>query len=421
MAAAVTLLALPMLARLGVDNSIEVWIDREGEDFAAYQEFLDAFGSEEVVLVLYRLPDAIDLPLLERLTDLRLELEEIDGVRRVRDLAQVYARGFGLLGIEAFRRELEGSPFYRNFLISADGGTAATWIELEGHELRNRAEIVEAVQAAITASQICDVLPEGKTHLAGSPVIDHALDDGSKRAALTLFPLVFLLSAILLLAFFPHLYGVAIPFLSVGGGIVWILALMAAFDRSLSMVTVTLPPLLWVLGLSTSVHLLSRCRQLLAAGQELEQAIRHSMAELARPCLLSAITTALGFGSLIASTMQPVREMGMFAALGILLCLAGNFLLFPFLARVFPPRPSTLCGGRHPVLHALARLRPAPRPADRRYRRGSGSDAPGLALRPACRRQRHRILQARFADRRHLQSGAGRLHRSVFDRDTAHP
>ena len=67
-------------------------------------------------------------------------------------------------------------------------------------------------------------LPGGEVHLAGSPVIDHALDEGSLRAARTLFPLVFLLSAVLLLFFFPRPYGVAIPFLSVGAGIVWILA-----------------------------------------------------------------------------------------------------------------------------------------------------------------------------------------------------
>ncbi len=354
LAAVLTLAALPWLAGLGVDNSIEVWIDREGEAFTAYREFLDAFGSEEYVLVLYRLPAAVELPFLERLTDLRFELEEIDGVQRVRDLAQVYARGFSLLGLDAFQHELAESPFYRNFLISADGATAATWIELEGREHRDRGSLVEGIRAAIDEAAFRDAVPGGEVHLAGSPVIDHALDEGSRHASLTLFPLVFLLSAILLLAFFPRPYGVAIPFLSVGAGIVWILALMAAAGRSLNMVTVTLPPLLWVLGLSTSIHLLSRCRQLLGAGEEIETAIRRSMAELGRPCLLSALTTALGFGSLVASTMRPVREMGVFAALGILLCLAGNFLLFPFLARALPPSPSAEGGRRHPLLHALA-------------------------------------------------------------------
>ncbi len=344
-----TLAAVPLLARLGVNNSIEVWIDREGEDFAAYQEFLDAFGSEEYVLVIYPLPVDFDLSLLERLTDLRFAFEEIEGVRRVRCLSDVYARGFGILGIEAFRREIMESPLYRNFLVSADGRRAALWIELDGREHRDRTALVEAVEAAVRETP-----PGSETWLAGSPVIDKALDEGSRRASLTFFPLVFLLSSALLLLFFPRPFGVLIPFASVGAGIVWILALMTLADCSLNMVTVTLPPLLWVLGLSTSIHLLSRTRQLLAAGAGLDEAIPEAMRELAHPCLLSAVTTAMGFASLTASTMRPVQEMGVFAALGVLLCLASNFLLFPFLARRFPPRPAAGDSLRHPVLGALA-------------------------------------------------------------------
>ncbi len=347
-AAVATLAALPLTAGLGVNNSIEVWIDREGEAFGAYREFLDAFGSEEFVLVVYRLPADFDLAFLERLTDLRFALEEIPGVRRVRCLSQVYARGFGLLGLEAFKTELRESPFYHNLLVSPDGRTAAVWVELERGQ-RDRSRLAAEIEAAVRETP-----PREEFWLAGSPVIDRALDEGSQRAAQTFFPLVFLLSGVLLLFFFPRPFGVLVPFLSVGAGIVWILALLTATGGKLNMVTVTLPPLLWVLGLSTSIHLLSRTRQLLASGFELDEAIPEAMRELAHPCLLSAVTTALGFASLVASTMRPVREMGVFAALGILLCLGSNFLLFPFLARAFPPRPAGADSLRHPVLGALA-------------------------------------------------------------------
>ena len=87
-----------------------MWIDREGEAFAAYREFLDAFGSEEYVLVIYRPPADLGLGFLEQLTDLKLSLEEIDGVARAQCLSGIYSRFFGLLGIEAFRRELRESP-----------------------------------------------------------------------------------------------------------------------------------------------------------------------------------------------------------------------------------------------------------------------------------------------------------------------
>ena len=351
LAVVATLAALPWLIGLRVNNSIEVWIDREGDPFGAYVEFLDTFGSEEYILVIYRLPAELDQGFIEQLAELRLNLDDIPGVRRVQCLSAVFSKFFGLLGLEAFRDEVRGSPFYRDFLVSDDATRGAVWIELEGREQRDRAAIVEAVRRAVLAASAL-----GPMHLAGSPVIDEALDRGSQRSARTFFPLVFLLSGLLLLVFFQRPYGVVIPFLSAGVGIGWTLGIMGLAGRSLNMVTVTLPPLLWVLALSTSIHLLSRSRQLLAAGVDLDQALRQAMKELARPCLLSALTTALGFGSLSASSMQPVREMGLFAALGILLCLVSNFLLFPYLARRLPPVPRAATVDEHPILAALGAL-----------------------------------------------------------------
>ena len=413
-AVALTLAAAPLLMSLGVDNSIEGWIDRDSEAFSAYQEFLDAFGSEEYILVIYSLPADFDLAFLERLTDLRWTLEEISGVRGVRCLSEIYSRGFGLLGIEAFRRDLLESPFYRDFMVSADRGSgeghrAAMWVELEGRELRDSTAIVAQVEAATR-----EAAPGEEIYLAGSPIIDQALDEGSRRASRTFFPLVFLLSAALLLCFFPHPYGVLIPFCSVGAGIVWILGLMALSGSSLNMVTVALPPLLWVLGLSTSIHLLSRCRQLLAAGAELDEAIPRAMGELARPCCSSAITTALGFGSLIASSMQPVREMGLFASLGILLGLSSNFLLFPCLARLFPPLPAESSANHHPVLAALG-LFIERRPRTIAILAGvMGLTHRGGAAGTAGRFERDLVLQERLEGRRHLPAGARRLHRTVL-------
>ena len=140
----VTLAAIPGLLNLRVNNSIEVWIDREGGTFSAYAEFLDAFGSEEYILVIYRLPEVIEGEFVADLADLRLSLEEIEGVRRVQCLSAVYAKFFGLLGIDAFREEIRGSPLYRDFLVSGDGTRGALWIELAGREQRDRAAIVVA-------------------------------------------------------------------------------------------------------------------------------------------------------------------------------------------------------------------------------------------------------------------------------------
>ena len=130
-----------------------------------------------------------------------------------------------------------------------------------------------------------------------------------------------------------RLAGVVIPILSVGCGLIWTLALLVVSGRSLDMVTVALPPVVWVVGLATSIHLLARCQSRLRHGDGASEAIPDTLTTLGRPCLMSAVTTAIGFGALSVSSMPPVREMGVFAAVGVLCCLVSNFLLFPLLGR----------------------------------------------------------------------------------------
>lgn len=335
-AAFLTLAALPFLLRLGVDNGLEVWLDRDAPEHAVYRELVESFGSEELILVIYRLPP---LPpagaetVLELLAALRRHLDALPGVRRVEDLSGIRERFFAGADADAFWRDVEVSPLYRNLLVSESGAVpgggrlAATRVLLEPPEDGDRTGLVAAVREAAGG------LPAGwDVRLAGPPVLNVALDRASRRASATFFPLVFALSALLLWLVFRRLAAVVVPFAAVGAGVTWTLGLMAATGHSLSMVTAALPPVVWVLGLSTSIHLLVAARRQRARGADRREAAALGVSELARPCLVSALTTALGFAALTFASMEPVRQMGVFGAFGVLACLAASFLLFPALA-----------------------------------------------------------------------------------------
>lgn len=324
--AALTVLALPRLDGLEVDNSLEVWLPPGGAEQQRYQEFVDEFGSEEYVLVIYPLALPLEDGFLEQLVDLRFELEDVDGVAGVYDLSGIYSRFYTLVGRERFEQDLS-TPFYSRFLVSDDLEFAATWVLLDLSAADGRSSVVGGIRRGAEQAGL------DRFWLAGSPVLNQALDDSSTGAARRFFPLVFVVSALLLLWVFRRLAGVLIPVISVGCGLIWTLALLVAGGESLDMVTVTLPPVLWVVGLATSIHLLARSQARLRSGEAVESSIRDSLVELIPPCVMSALTTAIGFGALAASSMQPVRVMGTYAAIGVFCCLASNLLLFPLLGR----------------------------------------------------------------------------------------
>ncbi len=355
---ALAVAALPVVAGLGIDNSVEEWVDRAGPEWATYREFVQRFGSEEFILVVYPLPEAVDHEFLMRLTDLRLTLQEVPGVRTVHDLSGIYARFFPGADPQAFLRDAVATPFYRRFLVSPDGRLGAQWLELDIDRPERRREIVAGVEAAVARHDL-----GGPVHLAGSPVVNAALDVTSTRAAGRFFPWVFVVSATLLALRYRSVHGVILPFLGAGCALVMTLAVLRLTGGSLDMVTVALPPVLWVLGLATALHLTSDTRRRVAAGEPSREAATAAVRALARPCAASAATTALGFLALATSSMAPVREMGLFAALGVVLCLGANLALFPALGgrwiRRVPAAEATLpTGGSLVRLATLAGRRP---------------------------------------------------------------
>ena len=74
-----------------------------------------------------------------------------------------------------------------------------------------------------------------------------------------------------------------------------------------------------------------------------------ALSDASMPCALASATTAMGFLSLLTATMEPVRELGVFAALGILLNFGVNFTVGPALLcwLKVPPRPEQANGMEH--------------------------------------------------------------------------
>ena len=106
-------------------------------------------------------------------------------------------------------------------------------------------------------------------------------------------------------------------------------------------------------------NLQERSRRLLSAvspevGQELQLAllrgayrgaetIAAAVEHVCTPCLLTSLTTAIGFGSLLTSDIRPVADFGVAAALAALLTFGVTMLVVPAAAALMaPPSPKAM-------------------------------------------------------------------------------
>jgi predicted RND superfamily exporter protein len=98
--------------------------------------------------------------------------------------------------------------------------------------------------------------------------------------------------------------------------------------------SITALPLIVGIGIDNSIHLVRRY---------LEND-RNSILEIAKSSgaalIQSNLTTIVGFGALMASSFEPLAEMGLVTALGVILALMASLWSVPAIILVFGLRPA---------------------------------------------------------------------------------
>ncbi|MBI2424117.1 MAG: MMPL family transporter [Candidatus Hydrogenedentes bacterium] len=345
--------ALVFAARLQMDNRIERWLDGASPSAQNYAGFLQTFGSDEFVIAAYEGHDPFEPAALQQQLAALDALQTIPGVRQVFAIPSVYRDLFGGEDIEALRNEFSATPFYTGFIYQPRTGTVGFVIETgAGEESHARNRIVQAIRAALAPMEAAG----WKLYYAGPPILNVELDQRSQQESARSFPIALTLSLLLLWALFRSLRALAVILICGACTLALTFGLMGATGYSVNMVTSVLPALLWVLSLAGIIHVLRHYQQLHASLPDARLALRDSFREVWRPCAIASMTNAVGFISLVTADMAPVRELGCFAAAGVLFALAVNLVLGPVLTRWFKVPPSRAVQLRHTFISACAAL-----------------------------------------------------------------
>ncbi len=318
--------ALPayLLRNVHIDNAAEVWLSTRNPARQDYADFLAKYGNEEFVAIAGTAEDPLSADCLALQKDLAGRLRRIQNVENVFTLATPaeFLSKFRPDWADLIRR----NPIFRNLLLGEDGHTFGMVVylkKIEGSTTRKTAvEGIEAAVAAVTAGGT-------RLHLAGSPLMNVALDRGSMQNSKRFLPAAVVVSVIILAVTLHGVVPVVAVLCAVGVSTLWAVAVPVAIGRSLNIITVVMPSLLFVLSLSGGIHIASRFMAHLGNQVSPAQAIHQALTEVMRPVFLSNVTTALGFSALSVSEMPPVVEFGIFTGIGIMISFVFNLLIVP--------------------------------------------------------------------------------------------
>lgn len=363
-------LLVAQLRNITVDTSSEALLHPKDPSLIGYNSFRDEFGRAETVMVALTPPDVYDTEFLEWLRALHDDLEEnTPYLSRITSLVNVRNTHHqaGAMVVEELlenmpetpedltllRERVEGTPSYRDHVISGNGRTTAIIIETDAvveepdpdgepgaTRLRyfgaeeNRA-VVEAVDEVLARHSF----PDTRVAVSGGPVVV----DLFNRATLSDMRLGMILAvgvnALFLLLLFRRVTGIFLPLIVVISAMASTIGLMPLFGVALKMTTTIIPGFLVAVGVADSVHVLAIFYRRLDSGEDKFTAIARSLSYTSLAVVMTSLTTAAGLMSFSFAKLAALGEMGQFAAMGVILALLFTITMLPALLAVLPIRP----------------------------------------------------------------------------------
>ncbi len=216
--------------------------------------------------------------------------------------------------------------FFRGTVLAADGRSAGIVVELQSIESQPMREAVRAVLALLPAFER---ELGAELHVAGDPVWTVVSSDTLERDALVLTALMFAVMGGLLWLLFRDIWFALLPVLAVSSVTAAVQGIAALAGLPMTSLLSALPPLLVVIAIATSIHLLTA----VARAEQRDPAARLVAAahEVGPGCFWTTATTAVGFDSFLWSDLASFRHFGGLAALGVVISFGVTFTVLPAL------------------------------------------------------------------------------------------
>ncbi|MEE2827838.1 MAG: MMPL family transporter, partial [Myxococcota bacterium] len=340
--ALITLLALASASRLVIGSSIGKLFLDEVPEYQVYLDRMGEFGSDELFVVAYEEPELLSPEALQKLEQVVAHTREQPEVGRVLSLldAVEISSSDGVLSVSSYAdKAREDKPDdllaslladerYRGRLLSRDGRVGAIVVELVVDPYRPAEKGPQVVGRVVDALLAAGYERE-QLHRGGVTATIAEVMAESYRSLTLFFPLsaLALLGVVLLLfrRLAPALMTLGVGMLSV----IWTLGFAAVLDRNCSIFTSLMPVVVLTVAFSDIVHLWNAYVLELRAGLSKRAAILATSKEVGSACLLTSVTTGIGFLSLSAVPTPVARQLGIVLGFGVAVALLLAVTLVP--------------------------------------------------------------------------------------------
>ena len=316
----------------GMSNRVEDWLPEAFEETKYLEQFVNVFGSDELLMISWPGCD-LDDPRLGELHDRLLTPIVVDGREVLYFQSVITGTGvFNALTSEPMNLERkEALDRLSKWLISPDGLQTSAVLTVSEAGAADRHALLARVWEVIDEIGI----DAKDAHVAGPTIESIAIDNASRNGILTLN--LVSIAVCLGMTFF-CLRNVAVSFLVLGVAIFnqyLTMALVYYSGVTFDSVMLMGANLAFVITFSMGIYLVNYYR---AAMSHLppRDAVLRAMQNTFLPAIISATTTTVGLLSLVVSNLIPIARFGLFSGIAVILVVLTILIYIPLFLAIWP-------------------------------------------------------------------------------------
>ena len=368
-----------------LDASSDTLLLDNDPDLKVYRENSRKYGSSDFLVVSFTPNQNIfSKDTIEVLTSFVNELNEIDGINNVLSFLDVPLLTYQEQSINELsenlitlktpeldfvkaKKDFENNEVYKGLLISEDLKTIAFQMTLKSNEsyqslIEERYDLLDSelslskdkftenltsldylldqerqINAENDAklvndirSVISDYSEYGQIYLGGGIMIAYDTIQMIWQDLLVFGIAVFVMFVLILSIIFRQVRWVVVPLASAATSALITTGLISWFNWKVTVVSANFIALLMIIGISLTVHLVVRYREIASSYHDMDQlnCVKLTLSQMFLPCLYTALTTMVAFASLIVSDIKPIIDFGLLMVVSISITFLVSFLFF---------------------------------------------------------------------------------------------
>lgn len=326
------------LDKLKFSFDFSQFFPEEDPDLLFYDHFVEEFGTDDnfLLIAVKNRPDVFEKDFLKRFHAFSEESKRFEYVLESSSLTSLsypLKTSFGYTSLPVIHlndslkyqkdwEKIRADSLFINVLIDDRATSLVLALRTEDNIDYKESEILlNSVRASLKQNKLPDY------HILGRAFFYEAIVEMQKSEVLTTTIVASILVFIILLLVYRSMPVVLISVFSIAMSLLLFMGLLAALGKELNAMAAFYPVLMLIVGTSDVIHVTDSYVRKLQTGLSRNAAIRSSLKEVGMTTLLTSVTTAVGFVTLLSSRLVSIQEFGINAAMGVLVAYITVILL----------------------------------------------------------------------------------------------